>query len=90
MIQQGLLSLTLSPLARTLPTLSKGFAEPTGFYLSESDESESHSLGCPFTVASLAALNLAVWGHCTYRIPDSGTEGCFNDLRNGRPVTVYL
>ena len=59
-------------------------------YLSESDEPESHTPEYSFTVASLAALNLAVWGRCTYRIPDSGTEGCFNDLHNGRPVTLYL
>ena len=50
----------------------------------------SHTPECPFTVDSLAALNLAEWGLCTYRIPDSGTEGCFNDLHNCRPVTLYL
>ena len=44
----------------------------------------------PFTVASLAALNLAVLDYPTYRNSDSGTEGCFNDLRNGRPDTLYL
>ena len=65
-------------------------AEPIGFYLNESDEPRSHSPECPFTVESLAAPNLAVLDYPTYRIPDIGTEGCFNDLRNGRPVTLYL
>ena len=37
-----------------------------------------------------AALNLAVLDYPTYRIPVSGTEGCFNDLRNDRPATLYL
>ena len=44
----------------------------------------------PLTVASLAAFDLAVLDYPTYRIPDSGTEGCFNDLRNGCLVTLYL
>ena len=39
---------------------------------------------------SLADLDLAGLDISTYRIPDSGTEGCFNDLHNGRPVTLYL
>ena len=37
-----------------------------------------------------AALNLAVLDYPTYRIPVSGTEGCFNDLRNDCPATLYL
>ena len=44
----------------------------------------------PFTVVALAALNLAVLDYPTYKIPDSGTEGCFNDLRNSRPAMLYL
>ena len=38
----------------------------------------------------LADLNLAVLDYPTYRIPVSGTEGCFNDLGNDHPATLYL
>ena len=44
----------------------------------------------PSTVALLAVLDLAAWGLFSYRIPASGTEGFFNDLHNGHPVTLYL
>ena len=42
-------------------------------------------------MVSLATLDLAVWGRFSYRIPDSVIvmEGCFNDLQNSRPVTLY-
>ena len=53
---------------------NSSLAELIGFYLSESPEPER-----PFTAASLAALILA-----------SGMKGCFNDLPNGRPVTLYM
>ena len=55
---------------------NSSLAKPTGFYLSESGEPKSHTTERPFTVASLAALNLTGWGLCTYRIPAGGTEGC--------------
>ena len=42
------------------------------------------------TVASLADLDLAGLDLSTYRIPDSRTEGCFNDLHKGPLVTLYL
>ena len=44
----------------------------------------------PSTVAPLAVLDLAALDFATYRIPGSGTEGCFNDLRNSRPAMLYL
>ena len=44
----------------------------------------------PSSVVSFATLDLAVWGRFSYRIPDSGTEGCFNDLHNSRPAKLYL
>ena len=62
----------------------------TGFYLSESGEPKSHTPEHHFIVTSLAALDHAGWGLCTYRIPASGTDGCFNDLHNSCPVTLYL
>ena len=65
-------------------------AELTGFYPSESSEPKSHTLECPFTVASLADLDLAGLDLSTSRIPAGRTEGCFNDLHNGCPVTLFL
>ena len=65
-------------------------AELPGFYQSESSVPKSHTLERPFTVASFADLDLAGLDLSTYKIPDSRTEGCFNDLHNGRPVTLYL
>ena len=56
----------------------------------ESGEPKSHTLECPSTVVSLAVIGLAELDPPTYRIPDSGTECCFNDLHNGHPVTLYL
>ena len=47
-------------------------AELTGFYQSEFSEPKSHTLECPFTVASLADLGLAELDLSTYKIPDSG------------------
>ena len=38
----------------------------------------------------LDPTTLLCWTAPTYRIPVSGTEGCFNDLRNDRPATLYL
>ena len=61
-----------------------------GFYLSESGEPKSHTSERPFTVASLAAIDIAGKNCSTYRIPTGGTEGCFNDLHNARLVTLYL
>ena len=51
---------------------------------------KSHTQERPSTVVSLAVIDLAEVETPTYRIPDSGTEGCFNNLRNGHPVTLYL
>ena len=51
---------------------------------------KSHTQERPSTVVSLAVIYLAEVETPTYRIPDSGTEGCFNDLHNGHPVTLYL
>ena len=45
---------------------------------------KSHTLEPPFTVVSLADLDLA-----GYRIHTGGTEGCFDDLHNDRLVTLY-
>ena len=53
-------------------------------------ESKNHTPERPFTVVSLAELYLAGLDLSTYRIPAGGAEGCFNDLHNGRPVTLYL
>ena len=39
---------------------------------------------------SLADLDLAGLDLPTYRIHAGGTEDCFNDLHNGRPITLYL
>ena len=49
----------------------------------------SHTPDGPSSQVSLAALNLAVRGLFSYRIPASGTEGCFDDLHNSRQVTLY-
>ena len=56
----------------------------------ESGKPRSHTLECPSTVESLAVIDLAELDPPTNRISDSGTEGCFNDLHNGHPVTLYL
>ena len=69
---------------------NSSLAELTGFYQSESSEPKSHALEGPFTVASLADLALAELDLSTYRIPDSGMEGCFNDINNGSLATLYL
>ena len=45
---------------------NSSLAELTGFYLSESGEPKSHTPERHFTVASLAALDLAGWELCTY------------------------
>ena len=58
--------------------------------LNEFGEPKSHTQERPSTVASLAVIDLAELDPPTYRSPDSGTEGCFNDLHNGHPVTLYL
>ena len=47
-------------------------------------EPMSHIPEVPSSVVSLAALDLAVWGLFSYRIPASGMEGCFYDLHNSR------
>ena len=54
----------------------------------ESGEPRSHTLEGPSTVESLTVIDQAELDPPTYRIPDSGTEGCFNDLYNGHPVTL--
>ena len=56
----------------------------------ESGEPKSHTLERPSTVASLAVIDQAELDPSTYRIPAGGTEGCFKDLHNGHPVTLYL
>ena len=43
----------------------------------------------PSSVVSLATLDHAVWGLFSYRILASEMEGCFNDLHNSHPVTLY-
>ena len=58
--------------------------------LDEFGEPKSHTQERPSTVASLAVIDLAELDPPTYRIPDSGTEGCFNDLHNCRLATLYL
>ena len=69
---------------------NSSLAELTGFYQSESIKPKSRTPEHPSTVASLADLDLAELDLPTYRIPDSGTEGCFNDLHNSRPAKLYL
>ena len=71
---------------------NSSLAELTGFYQSESSEPKSHTLERPVTIAPLADLDLDLAGLdlSTYRIPPSGTEGCFNDLHNGCPDTLHI
>ena len=57
--------------------------------LDEFGEKESHTRASLHRV-SLAVIDLAEVETPTYRIPDSGTEGCFNDLHNGHPITLHL
>ena len=53
-------------------------------------EPRSHTQERPSTVESLAVIDLAELDPPTYRIPAGGMEGCFKDLRNVHPVTLYL
>ena len=58
--------------------------------LNEYGEPKSQTLERPSTVESLAAIDQAELDPSTYRIPAGGMEGCFKDLHNGLPVTLYL